>query len=158
MSIVRKKFILTVVVSSIIILCSEGCKKEEPAGSGTVRSVDERVDDLLAQMTLDEKVGQMTQAERSALKSIYDIKTYFLGSLLSGGGSSPAVNQPSSWADMVDAYQAVAVQTRLKIPILYGIDAVHGNNNVKGAPLFSHTTSVSVPRAILRSCSSVRLR
>lgn len=146
MSIVRKKFILTVVVSSIIILCSEGCKKEEPAGSGTVRSVDERVDDLLAQMTLDEMIGQMTQAERSALKSIYDIKTYFLGSLLSGGGSSPAVNQPSSWADMVDAYQAVAVQTRLKIPILYGIDAVHGNNNVKGAVIFPHNIGLGASR------------
>ncbi|MBP6671970.1 MAG: hypothetical protein KA247_02420, partial [Bacteroidetes bacterium] len=136
MSMHIKRKCSAIAVVFVLFLSLNSCQKEEPAVTATVKSVDERVEELLGQMTLDEKVGQMTQAERSALKSIYDIKTYFLGSLLSGGGSAPANNQASSWADMVDAYQAVAVQTRLKIPIIYGIDAVHGNNNVKGAVIF----------------------
>jgi beta-glucosidase len=123
----------------LIIFASLNCAKEEiPPVVPTVKTVDERVSEMLGQMTLDEKIGQMTQAEHGALKNISDIKTYFLGSLLSGGGSAPASNTPSAWADMYDRYQAVALQTRLKIPILYGIDAVHGNNNVKGAVIFPH--------------------
>ncbi|RMF58682.1 MAG: hypothetical protein D6748_08125, partial [Calditrichaeota bacterium] len=57
--------------------------------------IEVRVEDLLSRMTLDEKIGQMTQAERQALGSIEDIKTYFLGSLLSGGGSTPSPNNAS---------------------------------------------------------------
>jgi len=110
------------------------------------KSIDERVDDLLSQMTLDEKVGQMTQAERSALRSTSDIKTYFLGSLLSGGGSAPAINTPVAWADMYDGFQAYALQTRLKIPLLYGIDAVHGHNNVKGAVIFPQNIGMGATR------------
>ena len=76
-------------------------------------------------MSLDEKIGQMTQAERGALQDINDIKTYYLGSLLSGGGSAPSTNSPQAWADMYDYFQYFALQTRLKIPLIYGIDAVH---------------------------------
>lgn len=103
----------------------------------TVR-IDEKVDRLLSQMTLAEKIGQMTQADRRYLERDSDIKVYALGSVLSGGGSAPANNVASGWADMVDKYQSYALQTRLRIPILYGIDAVHGNNNVKGAVIFPH--------------------
>ena len=89
-------------------------------------------------MTLQEKVGQMIQVDRSALQNIQDIKNYYLGSLLSGGGSAPKDNSPAGWANMCDNFQSVALQTRLKIPLIYGIDAVHGNNNVKGAVIFPH--------------------
>src|SRR5262245_22351456 len=58
------------------------------------------VDDLLGRMTLDEKVGQMTQADRGYLAAESDIRDYFLGSLLSGGGSAPATNSATGWADM----------------------------------------------------------
>ncbi|MEW5798327.1 MAG: glycoside hydrolase family 3 N-terminal domain-containing protein [Bacteroidota bacterium] len=123
------------------------CKKDEPAPVvPKEKSIDERVDELIDQMTLEEKVGQMTQAERGALKNISDIKTYFLGSLLSGGGSSPASNTPSAWADMYDGYQSIALQTRLKIPLIYGIDAVHGHNNVKGAVIFPHNIGLGCTR------------
>jgi len=101
-------------------------------------TVEERVQDLLARMTLDEKVGQMTQADRGELTSVDLVKSYLLGSVLSGGGSAPALNTPAGWADMYDAFQAKALETRLKIPIIYGIDAVHGHNNVKGAVIFPH--------------------
>ena len=101
-------------------------------------SIEDRIQDLISRMTLDEKIGQMTQAERAQVVGNDNVKTYFLGSVLSGGGSAPDVNTPSSWADLYDELQAKALSTRLKIPILYGIDAVHGNNNVKGAVIFPH--------------------
>ena len=99
---------------------------------------DERVGTVLAQMTIDEKIGQMVQVDSAALKDKGDVKKYFLGSVLSGGGSDPADNSPATWKKFADEFQAQALQTRLKIPLLYGIDAVHGNNNVDGAVIFPH--------------------
>ena len=57
---------------------------------------------------------------------------------LSGGGSTPPTNQPSSWVDLYNGFQKEALKTRLKIPLIYGIDAVHGHNNVLGATMFPH--------------------
>ena len=98
----------------------------------------DRVLNLLSYMTLEEKIGQMTQVDRQFLDGDKNIGTYFLGSLLSGGGSAPAKNFPKSWAEMYDGYQKIALSTRLGIPIIYGIDAVHGHNNVVGATIFPH--------------------
>ena len=98
----------------------------------------DRVLNLLSYMTLEEKIGQMTQVDRQFLDGDKNIGTYFLGSLLSGGGSTPAKNFPKSWAEMYDGYQKIALSTRLSIPIIYGIDAVHGHNNVVGATIFPH--------------------
>ena len=98
----------------------------------------DRVRDLMSYMTLEEKVGQMTQVERKFLDGDNNISKYFLGSLLSGGGSAPAKNFPKAWADMYDRFQKVALSTRLGIPIIYGVDAVHGHNNVIGATIFPH--------------------
>jgi beta-glucosidase len=100
---------------------------------------DKQVEGLLAQMTLDEKIGQMVQADSGALKDKADVKKYFLGSVLSGGSSDPAGgNSPASWLRHANSFQDEALQTRLKIPILYGIDAVHGHNNIDGAVIFPH--------------------
>ena len=101
-------------------------------------SQDARAEALLQQMTLDEKIGQMVQADMAALKDKGDVKKYFLGSVLSGGNSNPADNRPQTWLKAVNEFQAQALQTRLKIPLLYGIDAVHGNNNILGAVIFPH--------------------
>jgi len=109
-------------------------------------SVEERVTDLLSRMNLKEKIGQMTQADRTFLKQKSDITTYCLGSILSGGGSTPPVNNASSWADMVDEFQQHALLTRLKIPLIYGIDAVHGHNNVYGAVIFPHNIGMGCTR------------
>jgi beta-glucosidase len=109
-------------------------------------TVEKRVNDLLSRMTLSGKIGQMTQAGRSFLKSSEDITTYGLGSLLSGGGSGPSVNKPGNWAEMYDEYQSFALETRLKIPLIYGIDAVHGHNNVKGAVIFPHNIGLGCTR------------
>jgi beta-glucosidase len=97
-------------------------------------------------MTLDEKIGQMTQVEHKFLVNESDIRDYFLGSLLSGGGSAPAVNTPAGWADMYDHYQSFALQTRLKIPLIYGIDAVHGHNTALGAVIFPHNIGLGCTR------------
>ena len=104
------------------------------------------VDSLLKQMTIDEKIGQMTQVDQQFLNDISDISKYGFGSLLSGGGSTPKVNEPKAWAEMYDEYQQEALSSRLKIPLLYGIDAVHGHNNVVGATIFPHNIGLGATR------------
>ncbi len=100
---------------------------------------DQQVEALLAQMTLDEKIGQMVQVDSSALQDQTDVQKYFLGSVLSGGSSNPASgNTAQDWLGFVTGFQNQALQTRLKIPLLYGIDAVHGHNNIDGATIFPH--------------------
>lgn len=101
----------------------------------------------LKRMTLAEKVGQMTQAEQDALKDVQDIQTYALGSLLSGGNSDPkAGNGLTAWTEIYESYQKMAGTSRLGIPLLYGIDAVHGHNNVLGATLFPHNIALGCTR------------
>ncbi len=106
------------------------------------------VADLLGRMTLEEKIGQMTQAERTYLFTETDIRDYFLGSILSGGGSVPPVNDAAGWADMCDRYQQQALGTRLRIPLLYGADAVHGHNNLRGAVIFPHDIGLGCTRNV----------
>lgn len=109
--------------------------------------VERRVHDLLGRMTLEEKVGQMTQAERGAIDGDQDMITRLgLGSVLSGGGSTPTPNTPAAWADMVDSYQSHALATRLHIPLLYGVDSVHGHGNLVGATIFPHNIGMGATR------------
>ena len=108
---------------------------------------DKQVKPLLARMTLDEKLGQMTQAELDKLENISDIATYFLGSVLSGGDADPKTgNGLDDWTDSVDATIAESLKTRLGIPILYGVDAVHGHSNVIGATIFPHNVGLGCTR------------
>jgi beta-glucosidase len=108
-------------------------------------AVADRVEDLLARMTVADKVGQMTQAERAEV-SAGEITQYRLGSVLSGGGSAPTPNTPAAWADMYDGFQRGALATPLQIPLIYGIDAVHGNNNVAGSTIFPHNIGLGASR------------
>ena len=98
--------------------------------------ISKKVSELIDSMTLDEKVGQMTQIDQRFLDTITDLSTYSIGSLLSGGGSHPEVNEPQAWLDMYNKYQEETLKNRLGIPLIYGIDAVHGHNNVYGATIF----------------------
>lgn len=108
--------------------------------------VEVRVNDLLSRMTLDEKIGQMTQIERG-VASPSVVEKYKIGSILSGGGSEPSYRAtPSQWMSMTNSFQWGAMQTRLKIPIIYGTDAVHGNNNVYGATIFPHNIGLGCTR------------
>ena len=106
-----------------------------------------RVEDLLGRMTLAEKIGQMAQAERADVDADPSlITTNHLGSILSGGGSVPSPNTPEAWADMVDRFQRAALETRLGIPLLYGVDSVHGHANLKGATVFPHNIGLGATR------------
>ena len=110
-------------------------------------SHDKEVEALLAQMTLDEKIGQMVQADCLALTDKSDVQKYFLGSVLSGGSSDPKDgNSVLAWTKWVSEFQSEALKTRLKIPILYGIDAVHGHNNILGATIFPHHIGMGATR------------
>ncbi|XP_016491165.1 uncharacterized protein LOC107810849 [Nicotiana tabacum] len=105
-----------------------------------------RIKDLMKRMTLEEKIGQMTQIERK-VASADVMKKYFIGSLLSGGGSVPKPNASAEdWVNMVNEFQKGALKTRLGIPMIYGIDAVHGHNNVYKATIFPHNVGLGVTR------------
>lgn len=118
-------------------------------------SVESRVQDLLSRMTLDEKIGQMVQTERNFPNVNSVITNYFLGSVLSGGGSSPG-NSALDWIDMYNSMQRSALATRLKIPIIYGIDAVHGDNNLYGATIFPHNIGMGCTRdtVLVEKCAA----
>ena len=96
-------------------------------------------------MTLDEKIGQMTQIEKNSIDPA-NTAAFYLGSVLSGGDGSPDPNTAQAWYEMVAAYQQAALGTRLGIPILYGLDAVHGLSNVKGATIFPHNVGMGATR------------
>ena len=129
--------------------------------------IETKVKDLLAQMTLAEKIGQMTQPEKGSVRP-GDVAALGLGSVLSGGGGNPTPNTPAAWADMVGAFQAEALASRLGIPLLYGVDAVHGHNNVRGATIFPHLVSLGatgdadlvrrVARATAVECAATGVR
>lgn len=101
------------------------------------KDIESSIDSLMGLMNLDEKIGQMTQGEFRNLTGT-EVQTYLLGSVFSGGGGVPADNSLTAWLDLYDRLQKQALQTRLKIPIIYGIDAVHGHSNVIGAVIFPH--------------------
>jgi beta-glucosidase len=117
---------------------SEPQEEERPAYLDSSLTAEERALDLLARMSLDEKLGQMTQVEKNSIRP-EDVTRYYIGSILSGGGGYPSGdNTPEGWAKMVDGFQAAALETPLGIPLIYGVDAVHGHNNLKGATIFPH--------------------
>ena len=95
------------------------------------------IDRLLAEMTLAEKVGQMTQVEKYSITP-EEVAEHGIGSVLSGGGGNPVPNTPETWIEMVSSFEEAARQSRLGIPLLYGVDAVHGHTNVYGATVFPH--------------------
>ena len=104
--------------------------------------IESKIDSIMALMTIEEKIGQMTQIDQQFLDTIQDIADYGIGSLLSGGGSHPDSNHFEAWTDLYDNYQKVALSSRLGIPLIYGIDAVHGHNNVYGATIFPHNVGL----------------
>jgi len=117
------------------------------AGSKPLASYDVQVKPILAQMTLDEKIGQMTQPDQEYIKDLADVGNLFIGSVLSGGGSDPKEgNSLQAWTDMYDRLQQQALKTRLGIPILYGVDALHGHNNVLGAVIFPQNIGLGCTR------------
>jgi beta-glucosidase len=123
------------------------------------KRVTDRVAALLGQMSLDEKIGQMTQIEKNAVDPA-NAAAFNMGSILSGGGGFPDPNTPKAWYDMVNGYQQAALGTRLGIPIIYGVDAVHGHNNVAGATIFPHNVGMGAtndPALVQQACAATAL-
>ncbi|HLK67718.1 MAG TPA: glycoside hydrolase family 3 N-terminal domain-containing protein [Bryobacteraceae bacterium] len=136
-------------VALVLACASLGCLLLgfAPPKPKALSSFDPQIKPILAQMTLDEKIGQMTQAEQDALKDPADIENLALGSVFSGGSSDPKEgNSLKAWTDLYDRLQQHTQKSRLKIPILYGVDAVHGHNNVLGAVIFPHEIGLGCTR------------
>src|SRR3954453_6490279 len=146
---------IPLLIAVVLALCAATASAATPAYKDARQPVAKRVADLLSRMTLEEKVGQMTQAERAQFDKAGEanpsdnddlITTWRLGSILSGGGSTPPENTPKAWADMVDRYQRRALATPLGIPLIYGIDSVHGDGNMLGATVFPHNIGLGATR------------
>ena len=105
------------------------------------------VETLLGQMTLDEKIGQMTQIDKNALRTGREVHDLMVGSVLSGADSLPRPNTADTWVDMYDGYQSQALSTRLGIPMIYGVDAVHGDGGLKGSTIFPHHIGLGCTRS-----------
>jgi len=105
------------------------------------------VETLLGQMTLDEKIGQMTQIDKNALRNGREVHDLMVGSVLSGADSLPHPNAADTWVDMYDGYQSQALSTRLGIPMIYGVDAVHGHGGLKGSTIFPHHIGLGCTRS-----------
>lgn len=138
----RRLGVLLVVFFLILTGCNVNNKEEseEKTDKERDRVIIESyrdIDKAIKEMTVEEKAGQLIQAERSAIK-LSEITAYNIGSILSGGGSVPADNTPEGWVKMYNDMQGAARESSSGIPIVYGIDAVHGNNNVKNATIFPH--------------------
>ncbi|WP_433307108.1 glycoside hydrolase family 3 N-terminal domain-containing protein [Actinoplanes sp. CA-030573] len=140
---VDRRWVWALAAALALTGCSGGPGDKAAVKAGA--PVRDRVADLLGRMSLADKIGQMTQAERDGVTPA-QVTEFRLGSVLSGGGSAPEDNTPAGWADMYDAYQRGALATPLKIPMLYGTDAVHGDNNVPGSTIFPHNIGLGATR------------
>jgi beta-glucosidase len=142
----RVAAILSLAAVAILFLSFE--VTSAAAAPKRLSSYDPQVKELLAKMTLDEKIGQMTQPEQGpVLQNVGDMQKYFIGSVLSGGNSDPAEgNSLQAWTGLYDRVQSEALKTRLGIPILYGVDALHGHNNVLGAVMFPQNIGLGCTR------------
>jgi beta-glucosidase len=148
----RRKFMtrhvrIPLLIAVVLALGAAPAAAATPAYKDARQPVSKRVADLLSRMTLEEKVGQMTQTERARIEENPSLVAgASLGSVLSGGGSTPTPNTPEAWADMVDRYQEAALGTRLGIPLIYGVDSVHGHGNLLGATVFPHNIGLGATR------------
>ena len=137
MQIIRSKGILTFIILVLVLsACTTYNQTNNGRGQIKIQSLSD-IDQAIQSMTLEEKAGQLIQAERSKI-SYSDITRYNIGSILSGGGSVPQGNTPEAWVSMINQMNVAALKSSSGIPIIYGIDAVHGNSNVKNATIFPH--------------------
>ena len=123
---------------------------KSPAAISDART-EARIDALIKKMTVEQKVGQLIQADISTITP-KDLETYPLGSILAGGNSGPNGNERSTaadWAKLVGDFRAVSLRPRangVAVPIIFGVDAVHGHNNIPGATLFPHNIGLGAAR------------
>ena len=136
---VRTLSLLFVVFLAFMLTSCESISSLSQSKPKSFLAYDAQAKEILAEMTLDEKIGQMIQSEYVGMRDKNDVRKYFLGSVLMGGNSDPeAGNGLQAWTDVYDEIQSLAMKTRLGIPVMYGVDAVHGHSNVIGAVIFPH--------------------
>ncbi|WCJ41573.1 Glycosyl hydrolase family protein [Euphorbia peplus] len=133
-------------IPGILLLCILAANAECERYKDEEQPISIRIKDLLNRMNLPEKIGQMVQIDRSVVTPDV-MRDYAIGSVLSGGGSVPkAQATPQEWIEMVNEFQKGSLSTRLGIPMIYGIDAVHGHNNVYKATIFPHNIGLGATR------------
>jgi beta-glucosidase len=136
-------------VGTVILLRDNTVPKPIPMNPvylDSTQSTEVRISDLLSHMTMAEKIGQLALVEKNSLLAPEDIARYHLGGLLSGSGSKPEDNSTAGWQAMIAEYQAQAQASRLRIPLLYGTDAVHGHAHVSGMTIFPHMIALGATR------------
>ncbi|KAG8611955.1 beta-glucosidase BoGH3B-like [Manihot esculenta] len=137
---------IPIFLMSLVLLWGAIAEAEYMKYKDPKQPINVRIKDLMKRMTLEEKIGQMTQIERS-VASAEVMKKYFIGSVLSGGGSVPSKQASAeTWIKMVNDFQNGSLSARLGIPMIYGIDAVHGHNNVYNATIFPHNIGLGATR------------
>ncbi|XP_047330196.1 beta-glucosidase BoGH3B-like [Impatiens glandulifera] len=137
-----------VLLLSILLSCcwAEIARADDVKYKSSKYPLNTRIKDLMQRMTLEEKIGQMVQIDRTVASSQV-MKKYLIGSILSGGGSVPGKQAtPQTWINMVNDFQKGSMSTRLAIPMIYGIDAVHGHNNVYKSTIFPHNVGLGATR------------
>ncbi|KAJ6671695.1 hypothetical protein OIU85_015439 [Salix viminalis] len=138
-------------VGFLLLLCCLGIPMIQAEGDyikyrDPKQTTNVRIRDLMSRMTLAEKIGQMAQIERSVATADI-LRDCSIGSILSGGGSAPLFNaKAKDWIDMINGFQNASLSSRLGIPMIYGIDAVHGHNNVYKATIFPHNVGLGATR------------
>ncbi|OVA00865.1 Glycoside hydrolase [Macleaya cordata] len=136
-------FLFLCCYSTMVVESAEYMKYKDPN-----QPMNTRIRDLMNRMTLEEKIGQMVQLDRTVATAEI-IKNYSIGSVLSGGGSVPLPQATAEdWVNMVNEFQNASLSSRLGIPMIYGIDAVHGHNNVYKATIFPHNVGLGCTRQV----------
>ncbi|MFG6439902.1 glycoside hydrolase family 3 protein [Roseateles sp. LKC17W] len=111
-------------------------------------ALEARVEAALKTLSLRQKVGQITQPEIRAITPD-EVREYAIGTILNGGGGWPGQDRaatPAQWRELSDKFQAAALQATPGIPLIWGTDAVHGHNNLRGATLFPHNIALGATR------------
>ncbi len=145
----RSKAVLCVLLLALLAGCAGSggaARSDRPdrAGAGC-----HGADDCLARMTLAEKAGQMIQLQNAFLDDPRDLARLGIGAMLSAGddgGPRGGGNDAAAWAGMVEGYQRAALRSRLRVPLLYGADAVHGMSGITGSVIFPHHIGMGATR------------
>jgi len=149
---IKKAFVLSTLL--ILVLSCNSSKENQKNGIwDSIKPlpldpvIESKIDEILPKLTLEQKVGQVIQGDSGSLTP-EDVKKYRLGSVLSGGNSAPGplpYADTKSWLEMADKYYNASIDTtgvEIAIPIIWGIDAVHGHTNLKGAIVFPHNVGL----------------
>lgn len=119
----------------------------EQAGGIPSAECVERARQMVAKLTLRQKLGQIMQPDRGKIRNVEELREQGYGSILSGGGSAPnSGNTAADWSNMVAEYRLASLSSPTAIPVIYGVDAVHGHNNIHGAVIFPHNIGLGAAR------------